>query len=73
MIDRLVLAVLVLLAGVGAASPQIQRESCRTQGPWYFVTQNSKVEFTTQMDENGCRYSYTSAPEGQPSHARNCI
>lgn len=65
MIDRLVLAVPIFLAGVAAASPQVQRENCRTQGPVYYITQSSKIEFSTQIDENGCRYSYTSAHENQ--------
>ena len=36
------------------------------------MTQNSKIELTTQMDESGCRYSYTSAHENA-THIRATI
>ena len=72
MLERFVLVMLLLLTGSDAARPQPQPASCRTQGPPYYISQNSKVELNSEMDENGCRYSYTSAHENM-THIRPTI
>ena len=70
MIDRRVLAVSVLLATVDAASSQIQRENCKTSGPSFYFEQNSKISLDTEMDHNGCRYSFFSAGSASSTHFR---
>ncbi|MDU0340438.1 Ig-like domain-containing protein [Bosea rubneri] len=47
---------------VGAAAPaQMLRVNCQTVGPQYHIVENTKLDYDSLMDKNGCRYSYTTS------------
>lgn len=61
MLRTLIFVVGLLLMGATPSTAQLQKENCQTQGTNFQLDQNSKNDYQSLMDENGCRYTFTSS------------
>ncbi len=59
MLQTLFLATALLVASVTTSHSQLLKINCQTHGPDIMYSQNSKNELQSTMDQNGCRYIYT--------------
>lgn len=61
MLQTLFWGIGLFLASTGTSPAQLLKLNCRTQGPPFYMAQNSKVTHESTMDGNGCRYSFLTA------------
>jgi hypothetical protein len=61
MLRTLISAASLLWLGTSPSVAQLQKENCQTQGFNFQLYENSKVDYESYMDQNGCRYTFTSS------------
>lgn len=59
MLRTSILVTALLAASPTITSAQLLKMNCQTQGPPFYLGTSTKTTYETVMDENGCRYSYS--------------